>query len=576
MKKICNCEKCMHFRPLRFNYKPMDCIAESNKTADKTPNLILNFDKNGIKSSKLVENSKQDVGVCVKNIEFINDATHTMECCELKNDFTTAPFLHYFHKEKPKGSHGVIGDTLGITQYKPIKSSDRYCGTCKRWRETDYDDKDLLSVLVPYDIETSDALLCPGIEGYCLYDSSKKRSDCTGCNHHIGLYEYEDAITTDEFIPTISPKRRYINSIRLVLSLFWLELFYRNKLNDELKEKADKIGIDALKKQKELSQTINPRNYEELKPVFISKIIDCDTDTIKRHLTNEKIADSYSYYLMGAVDNYFNIPLQIIYGIKHDYYMLDTSCHSELIVTLESEYKYNNLNMVNRQPSFLYVDELFLYGISILIKVSEKEDIKNFIDSYKEYAESMRNRVSTANHDKSSIRSRVIDANGLNPIRSLSLATGISEKQTRNYYAIKNKNGEYREGKGQLTHTDLLRICDALGIPMNEIITGKKAETLNPFEHYTDEQFEYMKYSEERCYKDYLLNSVRYLYSLNGNGERNKVIANFDNELMRTIINLYRTCGIDGSLTVLKQKLLEFVRKKPELYEISIDKNAFL
>lgn len=114
MKKICNCENCTHFRPLRFNYKSTDCSAESNKVTDQTPNLILNFDKNGIKSQKLVEDLKQDIGVCVKNIELINDATCTRECCKLKDDSATTPFLHYFFREDSRGSHGVIGDTLGI------------------------------------------------------------------------------------------------------------------------------------------------------------------------------------------------------------------------------------------------------------------------------------------------------------------------------------------------------------------------------------------------------------------------------------------------------------------------------
>ena len=110
---------------------------------------------------------------------------------------------------------------------------------------------------------------------------------------------------------------------------------------------------------------------------------------------------------------------------------------------------------------------------------------------------------------------------------------------------------------------------------MNEVISGERAKVLNPFEHYSDEQIRYNEYTKDLYYQDYLLNNIRYLYSLNSEGTRQQQCGCFDNDLMKTIIDLYRTCGIDASLTMLTVELPKLRKNHPDVYNTYLDEEAF-
>lgn len=580
------CANCTYFRPLKFNFSAECCVEPSKETSEQPPNIIPDFKNNGVKPFVPMDRTMAAAGVCLKSIEIITDAHGNKDCCEINTSNIQSPFEMYLNSWNKKHSNksafaGWIERAVDVTQYILVKNEDKYCGNCKRWREKKYDDKDLLAVYVPYDIGASKALLCPGIKGYCLYDISEKNSECPGCERHIGLFSrYKDATTTEDFIPVVSPRYRYKNAIRLVRSLLWLELFYRCKVMGEIlalikDSKQDSLERELAKREKKISEIVNPRAGEVLYTSFVERITGCDRDTINRHLFDDVISSEYSYYLMGILSDYFNIPLEFIYGIRHEEITLDASQHKELMVKLTGESLNGNKYRKYETPSYLWVDELFLYGISILLKVYSEKELKRFIKAYKKHASSMRNRISKAEHDTRSIKSRVIDSNCRNTIRNLSLATGIKEKQIKNYYAIKNKNGEYAEGKGKLNHMYLLRICKALGVSMKEIISGERAEVLNPFEHYSDEQIRYNEYTKDLYYQDYLLNNIRYLYSLNSEGTRQQQCGCFDNDLMKTIIDLYRTCGIDASLTVLTVELSKLRKNHPDIYNTYLDEEAF-
>lgn len=586
MYKKSVCANCTHFRPLRFNFGTECCAVLLKETSEQPPNIIPDFKNNGVKPFVSSDRTNTAAGVCLKSIEIITDAYGNKECCEINISKSQSHFEMYLNSWNKRYSNisafaGRIERAVDVTQYMLVKNEDKYCGNCKRWREKEYDNKDLLAAYVPYDIEASKALLCPGIKGYCLHDISEKNSECPGCERHRGIFSrYKDAATTEDFIPVVSPRYRYKNAIRLVRSLLWLELFYRCKVSEEIvavinDSKQDSLKRELSKREKKISGIVNPRKNEVLYTSFVEKITGCDRDTINRHLFDDVISSEYSYYLMGRLSDYFDIPLEFIYGIRHEEITLDASQHEELMVKLVGEPLNGNKYRMYETPSYLWVDELFLYGMSILLKVYSESELKRFIRDYKEYADSMRNRISKTEHDTRSIKSRVIDSNSRNTIRNLSLATGIKEKQIKNYYAIRNKNGEYVEGKGKLNHMYLLRICKALGVPMNEVISGERAKVLNPFEHYSDEQIRYNEYTKDLYYHDYLLNNIRYLYSLNSEGTRQQQCGCFDNDLMKTIIDLYRTCGIDGSITMLTAELPKLRKNHPDVYNTYLDEEAF-
>ena len=44
---------------------------------------------------------------------------------------------------------------------------------------------------------------------------------------------------------------------------------------------------------------------------------------------------------------------------------------------------------------------------------------------------------------------------------------------------------------------------------------------------------------------------------------------------MKTIIDLYRTCGIDASLTVLTVELSKLRKNHPDIYNTYLDEEAF-
>ena len=404
-------------------------------------------------------------------------------------------------------------------------AKEHFCGLCHYWRETydsvdDSEPEERLSVMLPISgcdekgLYNNKVLMAVKVKGCCMCGTRTthklSNDSCSAYVFYNADYRYFER---SHYMPMLSPKIRFINSMRIIRSLFTFEKFYYkcicedidNSINSGL---SDEIGKTALEFR---SRILNAVEQETLS-VSAVKATGADKNTINHYVSEEKRIHRYNTTLMYRFSHYFDIPLNVLYGMPFfqplalkTFENLDLSITVKLTSLKKLFYKHKfPVPEFCRQPIKLIED--LIYPLSVLLKIYSDTDRKR-IDRVIGHYETHKpiRRLPRADYIKNN---NLNYFRGNSTLHELSLITGITQKKLEKCIELEKSD------KGSEKTAQYLYWCArALNVPSEFILYNKKRHKLRVIKAFIKmDDVEMAETQTQRIYDNYLAVQLCLLY----------------------------------------------------------------